>query len=161
MPQANSHSSTSKRPRAQSAKQAVNVEKARNKLLPAIMRDKSPIGTVQCPPNIDPLSYGVNCIGNCLSPLIVDGDIAICSPSAKAMPGMIVAFTDKAGHQGVLKRLVSDLYGENKNGNCQQMIVVEMDNPPKRFCLDPSRIDKAHVVVGIVRRGEYIVITPG
>jgi phage repressor protein C with HTH and peptisase S24 domain len=154
MPQANSRSSIPKR-KTPSRNSRAYSNKAFQAALPAYMRDKKPITTVEIPANLDPLAYAMGCKGDCLAPLIMDGDTIVCSPSTKPKPGMIVAFSWKGGQQGTVKRLVSELFGVNK-GNCQLLITVEMDNPRKQFFFDPTKIDKAHAVIGIVRDGKYI-----
>jgi len=115
------------------------------------------MGFVACPVD-DPLAYALIVDGDCLSPLIQDGDFAVVSPLADVVEGTIVAFSFLDGRQGSIKRLTYLPPKPHPDSEIEELIRVEMDNPPKTFFLSRSVLDKMHAVVGVVRKGEFIAL---
>jgi hypothetical protein len=121
---------------------------------PASIRNVAPRGTV---PNVinDPLAYGSTVQGNCLAPVICDGDVVLFSPSLKVKKGMFVGIVFKNGHRWI-KRLTSEpptpMHPEN---NCRVLMRVEMTNPPKTYFCDPAAIENFHAVAGVFRNDVF------
>ncbi|HEY5336938.1 MAG TPA: hypothetical protein VIJ85_01945 [Rhizomicrobium sp.] len=130
-----------------------NADRARA-ALPASIRDVAQRGTV---PNVinDPLAYGSIVQGNCLAPVICDGDVALFSPSLKVKTGMFVGIFFKNGHRWV-KRLTSKPPTPMRpRSNCRVLMRVEMTNPPETFFCDPDAIESLHAIAGVFRNGVF------
>lgn len=140
-----------------SADTTATINPFSNPAIPKEAKGKPPIGFVACPID-DPLAYGLIVEGDCLHPLIQDGDFAIVSPLADVVEGTIVAFSFLDGRQGSIKRLAHLPPKPHPDDEIEELIRVEMDNPPKTFFLSRSVLDKMHAVVGVVRKGEFIAI---
>ena len=107
----------------------------------------------------DPGCYLLDVRGNCMSPDLEDGDLALVSPALDPEPGQLVAL-EKEGNQGYAKRLVEAIshfllpqYASPENEMVAR-VVVEMNEP--RQCLS-ARADKfksIRPIVGVIRVSE-------
>ena len=116
-------------------------------------------GDVLAPKGTDPSAYAVRCDVNCMSPIKLDGDTVVISPAMKVRPGMIVALFGKRGGTPAIKRLVTlPLHEFAPGSEVKYPLIVEINNPPKRSFVQPSRIEAIQAIIGVVRDGQYAAL---
>jgi hypothetical protein len=129
----------------------------------------APRGTVRPQPShffdgtVPADAYGCPLHGDCLSPDIKDGDMALASPSAEARPGDFVVLYFASGAPPQIKRLVmapgvpvgTKLHPDS---DVQFLVVVEMLNPPRQLMAPIDRLTAMHKVVGLIRKDEVAAL---
>lgn len=125
--------------------------------LPAILKDREPIGHVRVPIE-DTSAYALRVRGDCLSPVIRHDDQIVCSPAVKLAKGMYVAISFKNGAEGKVKILDFIPPPPHPDDEITMMYRVRQTNPPASYFIDPDKIDCIHAVVGVVRKGKYIAL---
>lgn len=107
----------------------------------------------------DPHAYGLTVRGNCLSPIVRDGDTVVISPNEKPRARMLVALHLVGKTEPLIKRLVSEFHPPPRLGeDVEFAIEFEMDNPPRGFMVPASKVSHCHPVTGLYRKGRYIPI---
>jgi hypothetical protein len=110
----------------------------------------------------DPNIYAMIVQGDCLEPVVRDGDSVIVSPGSTVEGGQIVHIKLKNGAQG-LKRLTNALppvigRALPTGSEVAYMIGCEMLNPPKQFFLEASDVESVRAVVGLIRKGKFVAV---
>lgn len=109
---------------------------------------KKPIGKVKVSPKVwdradDPGGvYAMRCDGDCLAPLVEDGNHLIVDPSRNIEPGDLAVFWPKHGDKAALKIIISADDTAYK---------VYMLRPFSVLALPINRIETVHRVIGIYR----------
>jgi hypothetical protein len=110
----------------------------------------------------DPNLYAMLVRGDCLNPVVRDGDHVIVSPATPAKGGQIVHIRRTDGMH-TIKRLINALppvlgRALPKGSEIAYLVGCEMLKPPKRFFLEASKVEFARAVVGLIRKGKFIAL---
>lgn len=116
------------------------------------------------PSNAEPYFSTVK--GDCLAPLIEEGDMVLCYSHRTPKPGDYIVLHFHTG-ETPLKRMVTDLNGMpilSSPGSSVQLhtpIKVCQTNPPQEYSVRPAKLRDVHIVVARARKhkGKY-EITP-
>jgi hypothetical protein len=141
--------------RAAKARKAPPAPVAAPAALPRYFADKRVLGTFRSPID-DPGGYGATVDGDCMAPLIRNGDLVVVSPAMAVRKGAIVTITFKNGRKPIVKRLAEDLRKPHPGDEVVFLVAVGMLNPPRRMFIDPAEIDCIHAVAGVMRADEWI-----
>ena len=108
---------------------------------------------------IVPDAYGAPLHGDCLEPVMCDGDMALVSPTELPDVGDLVVLYHVKGGTPWLKRLVMAPLVPvglplHPDSDVVPMVAVEMLNPPKQFMFGSDQLRAMHKVVGLIRKDE-------
>lgn len=114
----------------------------------------TPLGHVEAPEALGPNAYGVICRGDCLAPVINDGDTVICDPDAEPASGDYVNVWWKGADSGPsVKRLAfalppRSLWGAlDDSDDLEGMLFCDQHNPSLRLSAPFAQIEAVHKVV--------------
>lgn len=100
-------------------------------------------------PDEMPGVYALTGYGDCMRPLIADGEVLVFSKTASPQPGDVVSviFTQEAGQRsrvpGLIKRLALPL------PPLAGLIVVDQINPPRRYAIPSTDVLAVHRCMGV------------
>jgi len=119
-------------------------------------------------PSLMPVQYFMTGEGDCLTPVVKNGDRVLISKAEPVRPGDLVAiylnrkFVPRGEHQVLLKRLVVDgRAGDCKLPNRRPAAIVEMLNPPRQFAIPAEAILTIHRVVCVDNETPAPRLRPG
>jgi len=128
--------------------------------LPTAFRHARVRRTIAVPVH-DPEAYAIICEGNCLAPLIRDGETVVLSPSTKVEKAMIVVMNFKDGRQSKIKRLADDPPRPPQAADEVEFLwMLEMDNPRRPFFVLQEDVESVHAVAGVLRDGKWLPLIP-
>ena len=106
-------------------------------------------------PDDMPNQYALKGVGDCMVPVLQDGELMVCDKRREPVPGDTVAliFTRevarKWGVSGLVKKLAMALPPWDLAGDACGLIVVDQLNPPRRYVIPTTDVLAVHMVIGI------------
>ena len=129
---------------------------------PARLQNANIIGSVRLPaPLPDGVDaedcYATQLIGDCLEPVVYEGDRIVAAQGAHPRNGDYVVLWFKDHETPLVKRAVmippADLMKVGKGSDVVPIIVVEQLNPPRQYSTTVDKIEDMHLVIGVARAG--------
>ena len=129
---------------------------------PTRLQNANIIGSVRLPlPLPDGVEaedcYATQLIGDCLEPVINDGDRIVAAQGAHPKNGDYVVLWFKDHETPHVKRAVmmppKELMKLSPKSEVMPIIVVEQINPPRTYSTTLDKIEGLHLVIGVARAG--------
>jgi len=109
-----------------------------------------------------PQGYVVTVRGDCLSPVVRDGEVISGEP---VLPdsGELACFYFKGQETGAVKRLMTNLHRMFPVHPESEVVICVQSaqfNPPKRYQAWGNKLDAIHRVRWVMRNGEWLLLKP-
>jgi hypothetical protein len=110
---------------------------------------------VDFPGKADPDLYALNVTGDCMAPMIEDGDRVLCSPAHKPEPGNVVAVWLKDGRisvKGFFSLPPRGLECFAPGSEVQGALLLQTLNPQAMVTIGTEEIAAIHVVTHVIKQ---------
>jgi phage repressor protein C with HTH and peptisase S24 domain len=114
---------------------------------------------VPAPPGLHERGYLVAVNGDCLEPVVHNGEVIAVEP-VLPKAGELACFFFKGQDNGSVKRLLNDVSGfpVHPDSTVVQLIRVQQLNPPKCFHCTADQVEAIHRVVQVRRDDQWLSI---